>query len=169
MRYSYVQKVEVFWQFQFSVEFCLWTCCHLLNRSLISCILVAQICCTSPTPRLSWSLAGTYSPTAPTLVPDRLDALEWHSGWTCLFRLDLRQSVGGESSKWLPMRGKHNDLHLLLRCVMVFSILLALPSVGIDFVHEFGNREDLIIPCCTDLQAATQVSRVQVGEDSLCN
>ena len=26
--------------------------------------------------RLSWSLAGTYSPTAPTLVPDRLDALE---------------------------------------------------------------------------------------------
>ena len=26
--------------------------------------------------RLSWSLAGTYSPTAPTLVPDRHDALE---------------------------------------------------------------------------------------------
>ena len=25
---------------------------------------------------VSWSLAGTYSPTAPTLMPDRLDALE---------------------------------------------------------------------------------------------
>ena len=52
---------------------------------------------------------------------------------------------------------------------MVFSILLALPPVGRDFVHEFGNREDLIVQSCTDLQAATQVSRVQEGEDSLCN
>ena len=32
----------MFWQFQFSVEFCLCTSCHLLNCSLISCILVAQ-------------------------------------------------------------------------------------------------------------------------------
>ena len=47
--YNYVQKVEVFWQFQFSVEFFLCTCCHLLNYSLISCILMAQICRTSAT------------------------------------------------------------------------------------------------------------------------
>ena len=71
--------------------------------------------------------------------------------------MDLRQSVGDESSKWLPLSGKHNDLHLL-RCVMVFSILFALPPVGRDFVHELENREDLIVPCCTDLQTATQVS-----------
>ena len=41
--------------------------------------------------------------------------------------------------------GKHNNLILLLRHMMVFSILLALLVVGGDFVHEFGSRGDLIV------------------------
>ena len=42
--------------------------------------------------------------------------------------------------------------------MMVFSILLALLVIDRDFVHEFGSRGDLIVPCCTDLKTATQFS-----------
>ena len=65
------------------------------------------------------------------------------------------------ASEW-----EHNELHLLLRHMMVFNILLALLAVGRDFVHEFGCRGDLIVSCCTDLQTATQVRGVQEGKDS---
>ena len=91
-------------------------------------------------------------------MPDRLDALEWNSSLTRLFGLDLCQGVRGEGSKWLPLNGKHNDFYLLLRHMMVFSILFALLVVGRNFVHEFGRRGHLIVPCCTDLQTANHVS-----------
>ena len=54
--------------------------------------------------------------------------------------------------------GKHNKFYFLLRHMMVFSILFALHVVGRDFVHEFGSRGHLIVPCCTDPQTANQAA-----------
>ena len=86
-----------------------------------------------------------------------------------LIGLDLGQGVWSKVIKWLPLGGKYNELHPLFSHMKVFSILFALPVVGINFVHEFGSSGDLVVPCCTDLQAATQVSRVQEGEYFLSN
>ena len=86
-----------------------------------------------------------------------------------LISLDLVQGIWSKVIKWSPLGGKHNELHALLRHMKVFSILFALPTVGINFVHEFGSSGDLVVPCCTDLQTATQVSRAQEGEYFLSN
>ena len=83
--------------------------------------------------------------------------------------LDLGQGIWSEVIKWSPLGGKCNEFHPLLIHIKVFSILFALPEVGIGFVHEFGASGDLIVPFCTDLQTATQVSRVQEGEYFLSN
>ena len=82
------------------------------------------------------------------------------SVWICV------KVLGEKVASGCLLSGKHNEL---LRHMMIFSILLALLAVGRDFVHEFGSRGDLIVPCCTDLQTATHVSGVQEGKDSLRN
>ena len=66
------------------------------------------------------------------------DILEGNSSWTCLFVLDLCQSVGGEGSKWLSLSGKHSDLLLLLSCMMVFSILLHVRCC--EYISELISR-----------------------------
>ena len=114
-------------------------------------------CCVLEFTACATSSCSSWSNRCPQTV------LEWNSSWTRLFGLDLCQDVRGIDSKLLPLSGKHNELCLLLRHMMVFSILLALLAVGGDFVHEFGSRGDLIVPYCTDLQIATQVSGVQDG------
>ena len=86
-----------------------------------------------------------------------------------LIDLDLGQGIWSKVIKWSPLGGKYNELHPLLIHMKVFSILFALPAVGIDFVHEFGASGDLIVPCCIDMQTATQVSGVQEGEYFLSN
>ena len=51
----------------------------------------------------------------------------------------------------------------------VFSILLALHAVDVDFAHELGTRGDKVIPRCAHLLRAAEVSRVEEGDDSLGN
>ena len=53
--------------------------------------------------------------------------------------------------------------------MQVFSILLALPAIGVDFAHEMGTRGDNIVPRCADLLRAAEVSWVEEGNDSLSN
>ena len=82
---------------------------------------------------------------------------------------DLDQGIWSNVIKWSPLGGKYNEFHPLLSHMKVFSIFFALPAIGIDFVHEFGASGDLIVPCGTDLQTATQVRMVQEGEYFLSN
>ena len=53
--------------------------------------------------------------------------------------------------------------------MQVFSILLALPAIVVDFVHELGTRGDKMIPRCADLLRAAEVSWAEEGNDSLGN
>ena len=86
-----------------------------------------------------------------------------------LIGLGLGHDIWSKVIKWLPLGRKYNALHPLFNHMKVFSILFALPAVGINFVHEFGSSGDLVVPCCTDLQTATQVSRAQEGKYFLSN
>ena len=86
-----------------------------------------------------------------------------------LIGLGLGHGIWSKVIKWLLLGRKYNALHPLFNHMKVFSILFALPAVGINFVHEFGSSGDLVVPCCTDLQTATQVSRAQEGEYFLSN
>ena len=79
-----------------------------------------------------------------------------------LIGLDLGQGIWSKVIKWSSLGGKYNELHPLLIHMKVFSILFALPAVGIDFVHEFGASGDLIVPCCRDMQTATHLLSLAV-------
>lgn len=110
---------------------------------------------------LPLSLAGVHCPTAFTLMPV-LDALEWNG--SCLCSQDLWHGVGCEGSKWSPLSGRHCKLHYFIGFVKVFSILLTLFAVTVDFVHELGIRGDLVVPCFTDLQTHAEVTWSEVGK-----
>ena len=53
--------------------------------------------------------------------------------------------------------------------MQVFSVLLALPAIGIDFAHELGTRGDKMIPRCADLLRDAEVSWIEERDDSLSN